>query len=39
MNPTAGIFYINPPLMRHFWILQIMLPDNQSMMRIYKNFV
>jgi len=25
--------------MRHFWILQIMLPDNQSMMRIYKTFV
>jgi len=39
MNPTAGIFYVNPRLMRHFWILQIMLPDNQSMIRIYKTFV
>lgn len=39
MNPTAGCFYVNPRLMRHFFILQVALPDNQSLMKIYKTFV
>jgi dynein heavy chain len=38
MNPTAGSFYVNPRLMRHFFILMISLPDNISLLRIYKTF-
>lgn len=39
MNPTAGSFYVNPRLMRHFFILMLQLPDNQSLLKIYKTFV
>jgi dynein heavy chain len=39
MNPTAGSFYVNPRLMRHFFTLLIQLPDNKSLIKIYKTFV
>jgi len=39
MNPTAGSFYVNPRLQRHFFILMLQLPDNQSLLKIYKTFV
>jgi len=34
MNPTAGSFFVNPRLQRHFYCLMIQLPENQSLMKI-----
>lgn len=39
MNPTAGSFAVNPRLMRHFFILMILLPEIHSLSMIYKTFV
>jgi dynein heavy chain len=35
MNPTAGTFFINPRLQRHFWLLSVDMPDTSSLSTIY----
>lgn len=35
MNPTAGSFVVNPRLQRHFWILNVPLPEMTSIFAIY----
>lgn len=27
MNPTAGSFFVNPRLQRHFWLLAVQFPE------------
>lgn len=38
MNPTAGSFYVNPRLQRHFWHLTISFPEASSLFTIYNTF-
>jgi dynein heavy chain len=38
MNPTAGSFFVNPRLQRHFWHLSISFPESTSLYTIYNNF-
>lgn len=35
MNPTAGTFFINPRLQRHFWLLSVGMPEQSSLSTIY----
>ena len=39
MNPTAGSFYVNPRLQRHFWMLAIPFPEQGSIFTIYSTFL
>ena len=39
MNPSAGSFYVNPRFQRHFWIVSIPFPDNESLFLIYSTFL
>ena len=39
MNPTAGSFYVNPRLQRHFWMLAIPFPESSSLFTIYSTFL
>ena len=39
MNPTAGSFYVNPRLQRHFWLLGIPFPEANSLNTIYSTFL
>lgn len=39
MNPTAGSFFVNPRLQRHFWTISIPFPDNESLSIIYITFL
>ena len=38
MNPTAGSFFVNPRLQRHFWILNVSFPEASSLFTIYSTF-
>jgi len=39
MNPTAGSFFVNPRLQRHFWLLAVGLPENGSLTKIYQSYL
>ena len=39
MNPTAGSFFVNPRLQRHFWLLAIQFPESSSLFTIYSAFL
>ena len=39
MNPTAGSFFVNPRLQRHFWMLAIPFPESSSLFTIYSTFL
>ena len=39
MNPTAGSFYVNPRLQRHFWMLAVPFPESSSLFTIYSTFL
>jgi dynein heavy chain len=39
MNPTAGSFFVNPRLQRHFWMLAIPFPESSSLFTIYSAFL
>lgn len=39
MNPTAGSFFVNPRLQRHFWMLAIPFPEQGSIFTIYSTFL
>ena len=39
MNPTAGSFFVNPRLQRHFWLLAINFPEQSSLFTIYSTFL
>jgi len=39
MNPTAGSFSVNPRLQRHFWLLAIPFPEQNSLTTIYSTFL
>lgn len=39
MNPTAGSFFVNPRLQRHFWLLAIPFPEQASLFAIYNAFL
>jgi dynein heavy chain len=39
MNPTAGSFFVNPRLQRHFWLLAIPFPETSSLFTIYSTFL
>ena len=39
MNPTAGTFYINPRLQRHFWLLSVGMPESSSLTQIYMAYL
>ncbi|NXA80882.1 DYH9 protein, partial [Thryothorus ludovicianus] len=39
MNPTAGSFTINPRLQRHFCVLAVSSPDQDSLSRIYSTIL
>jgi len=39
MNPTAGSFVINPRLQRHFAVLPVSFPGQESLMTIYQTFL
>ena len=39
MNPTAGSFFVNPRLQRHFWVLAIPFPEQSSLFTIYSAFL
>ncbi|PCI27667.1 hypothetical protein COB52_04505 [Candidatus Kaiserbacteria bacterium] len=39
MNPSAGSFFVNPRLQRHFWVLAIPFPESQSLFTIYSTFL
>jgi dynein heavy chain len=39
MNPTAGSFTVNPRLQRHFWLLAIPFPEQNSLFTIYNAFL
>ena len=39
MNPSAGSFTVNPRLQRHFWILAIPFPEQNSLFTIYNAFL
>jgi dynein heavy chain len=39
MNPTAGSFTVNPRLQRHFWLLAVGMPDQNSLSTIYQSYL
>mmetsp|Transcript_91601 Transcript_91601/g.126301 ORF Transcript_91601/g.126301 Transcript_91601/m.126301 type:complete len:555 (-) Transcript_91601:1908-3572(-) len=39
MNPTAGSFFVNPRLQRHFWLLAVQFPEQSSLQTIYSAFL
>jgi dynein heavy chain len=39
MNPTAGSFFVNPRLQRHFWILAMQMPEQGPLTIIYSAFL
>jgi len=39
MNPTAGSFIVNPRLQRHFWLLAVGFPEQQSLNTIYSAYL
>jgi dynein heavy chain, axonemal len=39
MNPTAGSFFVNPRLQRHFWMLAVPFPESTSLFTIYSTFL
>ena len=39
MNPTAGSFFVNPRLQRHFWLLAVNFPEQSSLFTIYSTFL
>jgi dynein heavy chain len=39
MNPTAGSFYVNPRLQRHFWLLAVGFPAHNSLQIIYQAYM
>jgi len=39
MNPAAGSFFVNPRYQRHFWLVSVSMPDNESLFIIYNTFL
>jgi len=39
MNPSGGSFYVDPRYQRHFWLVSIPFPDNESLFIIYNTFL
>ncbi|KAL8448487.1 hypothetical protein Emed_003748 [Eimeria media] len=39
MNPTAGSFIVNPRLSRHFWVLNVPMPELTSIFAIYSSIL
>lgn len=39
MNPTAGSFTVNPRLSRHFWVLNVPMPELTSVFGIYSTIL
>jgi dynein heavy chain len=39
MNPTAGSFFVNPRLQRHFWMMAVPFPESSSLFTIYSTFL
>ncbi|CDJ53066.1 hypothetical protein EBH_0006090 [Eimeria brunetti] len=39
MNPTAGSFVVNPRLSRHFWVLNVPMPELTSLFTIYASIM
>lgn len=39
MNPTAGSFYVNLRLQRHFWLCAIPFPEQKSLLTIYQAYL
>jgi dynein heavy chain len=39
MNPTAGSFFVNPRLQRHFWLLAVGFPEQSSLTTIYSAYL
>lgn len=39
MNPSAGSFFVNPRYQRHFWLVAVNMPDNESLFIIYNTFL
>ncbi|KAL8275355.1 hypothetical protein Esti_000677 [Eimeria stiedai] len=39
MNPTAGSFTVNPRLSRHFWVLNVPMPELASVFAIYSSIL
>lgn len=39
MNPSAGSFSVNPRYQRHFWLVAVNMPDNESLFIIYNTFL
>jgi len=39
MNPTAGSFFVNPRLQRHFWTCAIPFPEQSALQMIYNTFM
>jgi len=39
MNPSAGSFYVNQRLQRHFWMLAVSFPANGSLISIYSAYL
>jgi dynein heavy chain len=39
MNPTAGSFFINDRLQRHFWTVNVIFPETASLTTIYSAFM
>lgn len=39
MNPTAGSFFINDRLQRHFWTANVIFPETGSLTTIYSAFM
>ncbi|KAL8453322.1 hypothetical protein Emag_001932 [Eimeria magna] len=39
MNPTAGSFIVNPRLSRHFWVLNVPMPELTSVFAIYSSIL
>lgn len=39
MNPTAGSFFVNLRLQRHFWLCAIPFPEQKSLLTIYSAYL
>lgn len=39
MNPSGGSFFVNPRYQRHFWLISIPFPDNESLQKIFNTFL
>jgi len=39
MNPTAGSFFVNLRLQRHFWLCAIPFPEQKSLLTIYQAYL